>query len=149
MSLVWLVIMFWHKIYPKCYIKILWLFSRWKYVSTKFHFFKCIYFNSSVFSALDAKYWKSSNQKNVWVQPLDCKSHAESKLFGVRYTAKVTQRVCNKTSSFLYTFLFTFWAEIQMKLTFSCHYDQLGHKKPRTQCYQTEIKQLNPGRHFK
>lgn len=37
-----------------------------------------------------------------------------------------------------------------MKLTFSCHYDQLGQKKTQTtQCYQTEIKQLNPGIYFK
>lgn len=35
-----------------------------------------------------------------------------------------------------------------MKLTFSCHYDQVGQKKP-TQCYQTEINQLNLGIHFK
>lgn len=35
-----------------------------------------------------------------------------------------------------------------MKLTFSCHYDQLGHKTT-TQCYQTEIKQLNPGIYLK
>lgn len=35
-----------------------------------------------------------------------------------------------------------------MKLTFSCHYDQLGHKTA-TQCYQTKIKQLNPGIYLK
>lgn len=35
-----------------------------------------------------------------------------------------------------------------MKLTFSCHCDQVGQKNP-TQCYQTEIKQLNLGIYFK
>lgn len=36
-----------------------------------------------------------------------------------------------------------FGAETEMKLTFSCHYDQLGQKP--TQCSQTERKQPNPG----
>lgn len=35
-----------------------------------------------------------------------------------------------------------------MKLTFSCHYHQLGQKNP-TQCYQTEINQLNFGIYLK
>lgn len=35
-----------------------------------------------------------------------------------------------------------------MKLTFSCHYHQLGQKNP-TQCYQTEINQLNLGIYLK
>lgn len=55
--------------------------------------------------------------------------------------------MCNRTFSFLYTFLFIFWAKVKMKLTFSCHYHQLGQKKP--QCYQTEINQLNLGIYLK
>lgn len=35
-----------------------------------------------------------------------------------------------------------------MKLTFSCHYHQLGQKK-KPQCYQTEINQLNLGIYLK
>lgn len=61
-----------------------------------------------VLSALDAKYWKLFNQKNVSIWLLVCKSHAESKLSGIRYTAKIIHGVCNKTLSFSYTFLFTF-----------------------------------------
>lgn len=79
--------------------------------------------------------------------------------FGLRVTCRIKtfwHRVHSKKNSqsvwqdisFLYTFLFIFWAKIEMKLTFSCHYHQLGQKNP-TQCYQTEINQLNLGIYLK